>query len=73
MIITKNLDLIIVFTTGKIGGGYIDDQTAIAVSQLAFKHRVNKNFCRRIIIFTGSPLDVQETDEHSMVKVATRT
>ena len=46
----------------------IDVQTTFAVSQLALKHRENKNLRHRIIVFVGSPLDVPGTDEQSMVK-----
>ena len=41
---------------GKIGS-YIDVQTAIAVSQFAFNHRVTKNLLQRVIDFAASPLD----------------
>jgi 26S proteasome regulatory subunit N10 len=54
---------------GKIGG-YIDIQTAIAVAQLALKHRENKNLRQRIIVFVASPLDGPGADEQSMVKLA---
>ncbi|PPR04000.1 hypothetical protein CVT24_010493 [Panaeolus cyanescens] len=36
-------------------GGEIDIPTAIAVAQLALKHRENKNLRQRIIVFAGSP------------------
>ena len=42
---------------GKIGEGYIDIQTAIAVSQLALKYRRNKNLFQRIIVFVASLLE----------------
>jgi 26S proteasome regulatory subunit N10 len=51
-------------------GGYIDVQTAIAVAQLALKHRENKNLRQRIIVFVASPLDGPGADEQSMVKLA---
>jgi 26S proteasome regulatory subunit N10 len=54
---------------GKIGG-CIDVQTAIAVAQLALKHRENKNLRQRIIVFIASPLDGPGADEQSMVKLA---
>ena len=49
---------------------YIDVQTAIAVAQLALKHRENKNLRQRIIVFVASPLDGPGADEQSMVKLA---
>ncbi|KAF9443683.1 hypothetical protein P691DRAFT_808467 [Macrolepiota fuliginosa MF-IS2] len=51
-------------------GGEIDIPTAIAIAQLALKHRENKNLRQRIIVFVGSPLDGQASDEKSMVKLA---
>ncbi|KAJ3568516.1 hypothetical protein NP233_g5660 [Leucocoprinus birnbaumii] len=51
-------------------GGEIDIPTAIAIAQLALKHRENKNLRQRIIVFVGSPLDGQGADEKSMVKLA---
>ncbi|KAF8815824.1 hypothetical protein BYT27DRAFT_7192225 [Phlegmacium glaucopus] len=54
---------------GKIGGS-IDIPTAIAVAQLALKHRENKNLRQRIIVFVASPLDGPGADEQSMVKLA---
>ncbi|KAL0058135.1 proteasome regulatory particle base subunit rpn10 [Marasmius tenuissimus] len=56
-------------TSSKIGGG-IDIPTAIAVAQLALKHRENKNLRQRIIVFVGSPLEGQAADEKAMVKLA---
>ncbi|ESK86203.1 multiubiquitin chain binding protein mbp1 [Moniliophthora roreri MCA 2997] len=56
-------------TSSKIGGA-IDIPTAIAVSQLALKHRENKNLRQRIIVFVGSPLDGPAADEKGMVKLA---
>ena len=44
--------------------------TAIAVAQLALKHRENKNLRPRIIVFVASPLDGPGADEQSMVKLA---
>ena len=69
---TKDLGQIIQgvhIAAGKIGG-YIDVQTAIAVAQLALKHRENKNLRQRIIVFVASPLDGPGADEQSMVKLA---
>lgn len=69
---TKDLGQIIQgvhVAAGKIGG-YIDIQTAIAVAQLALKHRENKNLRQRIIVFVASPLDGHGVDEQSMVKLA---
>jgi len=56
-------------TSDKIGGE-ADITTAIAVAQLALKHRQNKNLRQRIIVFAGSPLAGQAADESSMVKLA---
>ena len=56
-------------TSFKIGGS-IDIPTAIAIAQLALKHRENKNLRPRIIVFVGSPLDGPGADEKSMVKLA---
>ncbi|KAK9703693.1 proteasome regulatory particle base subunit rpn10 [Basidiobolus ranarum] len=41
--------------------------TGIQISQLALKHRQNKNQQQRIIVFVGSPVS---TDEKSLVKLA---
>lgn len=51
-------------------GGEIDIPTAIAVAQLALKHRENKNLRQRIIVFVASPLEGQAADEKAMVKLA---
>lgn len=51
-------------------GGEIDIPTAIAIAQLALKHRENKNLRQRIIVFVASPLDGQAADEKAMVKLA---
>jgi len=56
-------------TSGKIGG-VADIPTAIAVAQLALKHRQNKNLRQRIIVFVGSPLEGQGADEKSMIRLA---
>ncbi|GLB33367.1 putative ssl1-like protein [Lyophyllum shimeji] len=56
-------------TSSKIGGE-IDIPTAIAIAQLALKHRENKNLRQRIIVFAGSPLAGQGADEKSMIKLA---
>jgi len=48
-------------------GGEPDVPTAIAVAQLALKHRANKNLRQRIVVFVGSPL---AADEKSLVKLA---
>jgi 26S proteasome regulatory subunit N10 len=55
--------------SNKIGGA-IDIPTAIAVAQLALKHRENKNLRQRIIVFVASPLEGQAADEKAMVKLA---
>lgn len=51
-------------------GGTVDFTTAINVAQLALKHRQNKNLRQRIIVFLGSPLQGNGTDEKSMTKLA---
>ncbi|KAF8992930.1 hypothetical protein BDQ17DRAFT_1432059 [Cyathus striatus] len=53
-------------------GGSIDIPTAIAVAQLALKHRENKNLRQRIIVFVASPLEGDAADEKEMVKLAKR-
>lgn len=50
--------------------GQADIPTAISIALLALKHRQNKNLRQRIVIFIGSPLDGQGTDEKSMTKLA---
>lgn len=69
---TKDLGQILkaVHTSSSKIGGTIDIPTAIAISQLALKHRENKNLRQRIIVFVGSPLDGPGGDEKSMVKLA---
>ncbi|KAL1743288.1 hypothetical protein HDZ31DRAFT_41279 [Schizophyllum fasciatum] len=56
-------------TRGNIGGA-IDIPTAIAIAQLALKHRENKNLRQRIIVFVGSPLEGPAADEKGMIKLA---
>ncbi|KAJ2999107.1 hypothetical protein NUW54_g6974 [Trametes sanguinea] len=51
-------------------GGVADIPTAIAVAQLALKHRSNKNLRQRIVVFVGSPLEGQGADEKYMVRLA---
>ncbi|KAH9853318.1 hypothetical protein C2E23DRAFT_822679 [Lenzites betulinus] len=51
-------------------GGAADIPTAIAVAQLALKHRSNKNLRQRIIVFVASPLEGQGADEKYMVRLA---
>ncbi|KAF8960248.1 hypothetical protein BDZ97DRAFT_1834674, partial [Flammula alnicola] len=52
-------------------GGEIDIPTALAVAQLALKHRENKNLRQRIIVFVGSPpAEGEDRDEKAMVKLA---
>ena len=53
-------------TTSRIGGS-IAIPTAIAVAQLALKHRENKNLRQRIIVFIGSPVT---EDKAAMVRLA---
>ncbi|KAL0949844.1 hypothetical protein HGRIS_009878 [Hohenbuehelia grisea] len=56
-------------TSSKVGG-QIEIPTAIAIAQLALKHRENKNLRQRIIVFVGSPLEGAAADEKGMVKLA---
>lgn len=56
-------------SSGRVGGS-IDIPTAIAVAQLALKHRENKNLRQRIIVFVSSPLEGHAADEGAMVKLA---
>ncbi|KAI0666169.1 hypothetical protein C8Q78DRAFT_1157260 [Trametes maxima] len=51
-------------------GGVADIPTAIAVAQLALKHRSNKHLRQRIVVFVGSPLEGQGADEKYMVRLA---
>ncbi|PPQ86766.1 hypothetical protein CVT25_012411 [Psilocybe cyanescens] len=52
-------------------GGEIDIPTALAVAQLALKHRENKNLRQRIIVFVGSPPgEGEDRDEQAMIKLA---
>ena len=51
-------------------GGSVDFTTAINIAQLALKHRQNKNLRQRIVVFLGSPLQGNGTDEKSMTKLA---
>jgi 26S proteasome regulatory subunit N10 len=45
--------------------------TAIAIAQLALKHRQNKNLRQRVIVFVGSPLDDASPDaERALVRLA---
>ncbi|KAF8632411.1 hypothetical protein AX17_004852 [Amanita inopinata Kibby_2008] len=55
--------------SSKIGGN-IDIPTAIAIAQLALKHRENKTLRQRIIVFVASPLEGPAADEKGMVKLA---
>ena len=45
--------------------------TAIAIAQLALKHRQNKTLRQRIVVFVGSPLeDVSPDAERALVRLA---
>ena len=45
--------------------------TAIAIAQLALKHRQNKTLRQRVIVFVGSPLDDASPDaERALVRLA---
>jgi len=59
-----------IHTTSEKIGGVADIPTAIAVAQLALKHRQNKNLRQRIIVFVASPLEGQGADEKSMIRLA---
>ncbi|KAJ7211928.1 hypothetical protein B0H12DRAFT_1156518 [Mycena haematopus] len=69
---TKDIGQILqaIHTTSSKIGGNIDIPTAIAIAQLALKHRSNKNLRQRIIVFVASPLDGPAADEKGMVKLA---
>lgn len=69
---TKELGQILqaVHSTSQKIGGEANIPTAIAVAQLALKHRQNKNLRQRIIVFVGSPLYGSAADEQSMIKLA---
>ena len=69
---TKDLGQLLaaIHTASNKIGGSTDIPTAIAVAQLALKHRQNKNLRQRIIAFVGSPLEGQAADERNMVKLA---
>ncbi|KAJ7083094.1 hypothetical protein B0H15DRAFT_851254 [Mycena belliarum] len=69
---TKDIGQILqaIHTTSSKIGGDIDIPTAIAIAQLALKHRSNKNLRQRIIVFVASPLDGQAADEKGMIKLA---
>ncbi|KAH9963312.1 hypothetical protein BC827DRAFT_1194805 [Russula dissimulans] len=45
--------------------------TAIAIAQLALKHRQNKNLRQRVVVFVGSPLDDASPDaERALIRLA---
>ena len=70
---TKDLGQVIggVHSASRKVGGEIDIPTALAVAQLALKHRENKNLRQRIIVFVGSPPgEGEDRDEKAMVKLA---
>jgi 26S proteasome regulatory subunit N10 len=52
-------------------GGVVSIPTAIAIAQLALKHRQNKNLRQRVLVFVGSPLQDTSADaERSLIKLA---
>lgn len=59
-----------IHTASEKVGGSTDIPTAIAVAQLALKHRQNKNLRQRIIAFVGSPMEGPAADERNMIKLA---
>jgi len=45
--------------------------TAIAIAQLALKHRQNKNLRQRVVVFVGSPLDDASPDaQRALIRLA---
>jgi 26S proteasome regulatory subunit N10 len=45
--------------------------TAIAIAQLALKHRQNKNLRQRVVVFVGSPLeDTSPDSERALIRLA---
>ena len=45
--------------------------TAIAIAQLALKHRQNKNLRQRVVVFVGSPLEDTSPDaERALIRLA---
>lgn len=70
---TKELGQIIaaVHNTSSNLGRTASIPTAIAIAQLALKHRQNKNSRQRVIVFVGSPLEDASPDaERSLVRLA---
>ncbi|KAI0085336.1 hypothetical protein BDY19DRAFT_987116 [Irpex rosettiformis] len=69
---TKDLGHILgaLHTAASRVGGLADIPTAISVSQLALKHRQNKNLPQRVVVFICSPLSGPGSDEVSLVKLA---
>ncbi|KAI0031560.1 hypothetical protein K488DRAFT_51892 [Vararia minispora EC-137] len=56
--------------SGKLGGS-ASIPTAIAIAQLALKHRQNKNLRQRVLVFAGSPLqDTSPDAERALVRLA---
>jgi 26S proteasome regulatory subunit N10 len=52
-------------------GGTASIPTAIAIAQLALKHRQNKNLRQRVVVFVGSPLqDASPDSERALVRLA---
>ena len=52
-------------------GGEASIPTAIAIAQLALKHRQNKNLRQRVLVFAGSPLaDASPAAEAALVRLA---
>jgi 26S proteasome regulatory subunit N10 len=52
-------------------GGAADLSTALAVAQLALKHRQNKMLRQRVLLFAGSPLPAG-ADERALARLARR-
>ena len=53
-------------------GGSASIPTAIAIAQLALKHRTNKNLRQRVVVFVGSPIEEAggEGGTQALVKLA---
>lgn len=70
---TKELGQIItaVHNTSTNLGRTASIPTAIAIAQLALKHRQNKNSRQRVIVFVGSPLEDASPDaERALIRLA---
>eukprot|EP00514_Thraustochytrium_sp_LLF1b_P003869 CAMPEP_0184526366 /NCGR_PEP_ID=MMETSP0198_2-20121128/10616_1 /TAXON_ID=1112570 /ORGANISM="Thraustochytrium sp., Strain LLF1b" /LENGTH=378 /DNA_ID=CAMNT_0026917933 /DNA_START=206 /DNA_END=1342 /DNA_ORIENTATION=+ len=64
---TDDMGKILTASTGIKIGGKAQIANGLQIAQLALKHRKNKNGGQRIVVFVGSPIDV---DEKKLVKIA---